>query len=148
MLHHSPLHLLKCDTAALFYLLKSLSDTLLGSMEIVTALSNMSVGRLSCCQRTLSLEMNPSIDSKLDAVFSRESYNALQQWLIEARNLASAHIVVVLVGNKKDLHEERQVMFLEASQFAQENGTSSHCFAKSSYSSKKQRCIQLLEGCR
>uniref|UniRef100_A0A915B2D9 Ras-related protein Rab-4B n=1 Tax=Parascaris univalens TaxID=6257 RepID=A0A915B2D9_PARUN len=54
-------------------------------------------------------------------ITNRESYNALQQWLIEARNLASAHIVVVLVGNKKDLHEERQVMFLEASQFAQEN---------------------------
>ncbi|VDM41908.1 unnamed protein product [Toxocara canis] len=54
-------------------------------------------------------------------ITNRESYNALQQWLIEARNLASAHIVVVLVGNKKDLQDDRQVMFLEASQFAQEN---------------------------
>ncbi|VDK55083.1 unnamed protein product [Anisakis simplex] len=54
-------------------------------------------------------------------ICSRESYNALQQWLVEARNLASSHIVVILVGNKKDLHEDRQVMLLEASQFAQEN---------------------------
>lgn len=55
-------------------------------------------------------------------MFSRDSYNALTQWLSDARTLASQHIVVILVGNKKDLESEREVALLEASRFAQENG--------------------------
>lgn len=103
----------------------------------------MCVTRLfSLIWRIIWREVNVQFDSEMDTFFSRESYNALQQWLIEARNLASAHIVVVLVGNKKDLHEERQVMFLEASQFAQENGSISYCLI---CSSKKWSCIQLLD---
>ena len=54
--------------------------------------------------------------------FSRESYNAVINWLADAHSLASANIVIVLCGNKKDLEEQRQVTFLEASRFAQENG--------------------------
>lgn len=34
---------------------------------------------------------------------SRETYNALTNWLTDARTLASPDIVIVLVGNKKDL---------------------------------------------
>ena len=55
-------------------------------------------------------------------VFSRETYNALTNWLTDARTLASPNIVILLVGNKKDLEAEREVTFLEASRFAQENG--------------------------
>jgi len=54
-------------------------------------------------------------------ITSRDSYNALTQWLSDARTLASQHIVVILVGNKKDLESEREVALLEASRFAQEN---------------------------
>jgi hypothetical protein len=36
--------------------------------------------------------------------------------------LASPNIVIILVGNKKDLDADREVTFLEASRFAQENG--------------------------
>jgi GTPase SAR1 family protein len=54
---------------------------------------------------------------------SRETYNALTNWLTDARTLASPSIVIVLVGNKKDLEVEREVTFLEASRFAQEHGT-------------------------
>merc|ERR1711991_939448 len=36
-------------------------------------------------------------------------------------NLASPDIVIIMVGNKKDLEDEREVTFLEASRFAQEN---------------------------
>ncbi|XP_018013571.1 ras-related protein Rab-4B [Hyalella azteca] len=54
-------------------------------------------------------------------ISSRESYNALANWLSDARTLASPNIVVLCVGNKKDLDAEREVTFLEASQFAQEN---------------------------
>ena len=53
---------------------------------------------------------------------SRETYNALTNWLTDARTLASPNIVIILVGNKKDLETEREVTFLEASRFAQENG--------------------------
>lgn len=54
-------------------------------------------------------------------ITSRESYNALNTWLSDARNLASPNIAIILVGNKKDLEEEREVTFLEASRFAQDN---------------------------
>eukprot|EP01104_Vermistella_antarctica_P009918 TRINITY_DN2608_c0_g1_i1.p1 TRINITY_DN2608_c0_g1~~TRINITY_DN2608_c0_g1_i1.p1 ORF type:complete len:213 (+),score=50.54 TRINITY_DN2608_c0_g1_i1:187-825(+) len=54
-------------------------------------------------------------------ISSRDSYNEISSWLSDARALASADIVIVLVGNKSDLEEEREVTFLEASRFAQEN---------------------------
>lgn len=53
---------------------------------------------------------------------SRETYNALTNWLTDARTLASPNIVIILCGNKKDLDADREVTFLEASRFAQENG--------------------------
>lgn len=52
---------------------------------------------------------------------SRDSFNALSNWLNDARTLANSNIVILLVGNKKDLEEARQIEFLEASNFAQEN---------------------------
>lgn len=54
---------------------------------------------------------------------SRETYNALTTWLSDARMLASQNIVIILCGNKKDLEADREVTFLEASRFAQENGS-------------------------
>ncbi|KAG8230604.1 hypothetical protein J437_LFUL004517 [Ladona fulva] len=53
---------------------------------------------------------------------SRESFNAVGRWLSDARTLAGPNISILLVGNKKDLGDtEREVTFLEASRFAQEN---------------------------
>lgn len=46
----------------------------------------------------------------------------MSTWLRDARLLASPGVVILLIGNKKDLDVERQVTFIEASQFAQENG--------------------------
>ncbi|KAK7913371.1 hypothetical protein WMY93_013582 [Mugilogobius chulae] len=54
-------------------------------------------------------------------ITSRETYNALTTWLSDARMLASQNIVIILCGNKKDLDADREVTFLEASRFAQEN---------------------------
>ncbi|XP_021122096.1 ras-related protein Rab-4A isoform X2 [Heterocephalus glaber] len=54
-------------------------------------------------------------------ITSRETYNALTNWLTDARMLASQSIVIILCGNKKDLDADREVTFLEASRFAQEN---------------------------
>uniref|UniRef100_A0A8D3ATL0 Ras-related protein Rab-4 n=1 Tax=Scophthalmus maximus TaxID=52904 RepID=A0A8D3ATL0_SCOMX len=55
-------------------------------------------------------------------ITSRETYNALTNWLTDARTLASPNIAIILCGNKKDLDADREVTFLEASRFAQENG--------------------------
>lgn len=52
---------------------------------------------------------------------SRASFDSLPAWLADARALASAELAVVLVGNKLDQEEHRQVPYLEASRFAQEN---------------------------
>ncbi|CAK8694845.1 ras-related protein Rab-4B-like [Clavelina lepadiformis] len=51
----------------------------------------------------------------------RETFNSLTNWLTDAKTLASPNIVIILCGNKKDLESEREVTFLEASRFAQEN---------------------------
>ena len=56
-------------------------------------------------------------------ISSRETYNTLTTWLTDARTLASPNIVIILVGNKRDLDADREVTFLEASRFAQENGS-------------------------
>ncbi|XP_046288062.1 ras-related protein Rab-4A isoform X3 [Marmota monax] len=48
-------------------------------------------------------------------ITSRETYNALTNWLTDARMLASQSIVILLCGNKKDLDTDREVTFLEAS---------------------------------
>lgn len=55
---------------------------------------------------------------------SRDSYNAITNWLTDARSLASENLVIILCGNKKDLEDQRQVTFLEGSRFAQEQGRS------------------------
>eukprot|EP00667_Euglena_gracilis_P020286 EG_transcript_21965 len=52
----------------------------------------------------------------------RQSYNAVADWLLDARSLANPHAVMLLVGNKVVLEDQRQVLFEEASRFATENG--------------------------
>lgn len=54
-------------------------------------------------------------------ITSRETFNHLPQWLADARTLASPDLVLILAGNKADLEEDREVTFMEASRFAQEN---------------------------
>jgi len=52
----------------------------------------------------------------------RATYNHLTSWLTDARNLTHPNTVIMLVGNKKDLEDQRDVSFEEATKFAQENG--------------------------
>jgi len=51
----------------------------------------------------------------------------LSRWLEDARALASPHLVVVLVGNKSDKEEDRQVEWEEASRWA---AAHSMCFVR------------------
>src|SRR5579863_3662937 len=48
----------------------------------------------------------------------------LSRWLEDARALGSPHLVVVLVGNKSDREEDREVEWEEASRWAAAHSTS------------------------
>ncbi|KAL0576371.1 Ras-related protein Rab-4B [Marasmius crinis-equi] len=54
-------------------------------------------------------------------ITNRDSFTNLSRWLADARALGSSHLVTVLVGNKSDREEERQVEWAEASRWAAEN---------------------------
>ncbi|KIY52690.1 ras-domain-containing protein [Fistulina hepatica ATCC 64428] len=54
-------------------------------------------------------------------ITNRESFINLSRWLADARALASPNLVVVLVGNKSDREEDRQVEWIEASRWAADN---------------------------
>jgi len=52
----------------------------------------------------------------------RSTYNHLSNWLTDARNLTNPNTVIIMIGNKGDLEEQRDVTFEEAKAFADENG--------------------------
>ncbi|KAF5313042.1 hypothetical protein D9619_003556 [Psilocybe cf. subviscida] len=54
-------------------------------------------------------------------ITNRDSFANLSRWLADARTLASPHLVVVLVGNKSDREDDREVEWSEASRWAAEN---------------------------
>lgn len=55
-------------------------------------------------------------------VTSRSTFEGLTKWLEDIRALASDHIEIVLVGNKLDLAEDREVETEEGERFARDNG--------------------------
>ena len=46
----------------------------------------------------------------------------MASWLEEAKQIASAHLTIVLVGNKSDLTNRRTVSYEEGERFANEHG--------------------------
>jgi Ras-related protein Rab-14 len=52
----------------------------------------------------------------------RETFNRLDSWLQDLRNLTSPTTVIVLLGNKCDLTSKREVAYEEAARYAEENG--------------------------
>eukprot|EP00010_Vexillifera_abyssalis_P009014 CAMPEP_0201545884 /NCGR_PEP_ID=MMETSP0173_2-20130828/2303_1 /ASSEMBLY_ACC=CAM_ASM_000268 /TAXON_ID=218659 /ORGANISM="Vexillifera sp., Strain DIVA3 564/2" /LENGTH=215 /DNA_ID=CAMNT_0047954417 /DNA_START=9 /DNA_END=656 /DNA_ORIENTATION=+ len=55
-------------------------------------------------------------------VTNRESFTAMSSWMQEIRAQADSNVVVLLVGNKSDQEENRQVPQEEAANFALHNG--------------------------
>ncbi len=55
-------------------------------------------------------------------VTRRETFDHLERWLNDARQFASQHIAITLVGNKCDLTKRRIVKREDAENFAEENG--------------------------
>ena len=64
------------------------------------------------------------IEANVSRAYSRDSFVNLSRWLADARALASPDLVVVLVGNKADREEEREVEWSEASRWAAEHSAS------------------------
>ena len=52
----------------------------------------------------------------------KETFIHVSKWLEEVRNNSSKTITVILIGNKKDLEDKRQVSYEEGEAFAKENG--------------------------
>ena len=52
----------------------------------------------------------------------KETFTHVTKWLEEVRNNSSKAITVILIGNKKDLEDKRQVSYEEGEAFAKENG--------------------------
>ncbi|KAI8971204.1 P-loop containing nucleoside triphosphate hydrolase protein [Pilobolus umbonatus] len=54
-------------------------------------------------------------------VCNRDTFIGVRSWLNDVRALANPELVIILVGNKNDKTDEREVSYLEASRFAQEH---------------------------
>lgn len=54
-------------------------------------------------------------------ITSRESFEAIGNWLDECRTNGNPEMTLVLVGNKTDLPSQRQVSFAEGEMFAKNN---------------------------
>ncbi|ORE08298.1 ras-related protein rab-4B-like protein [Rhizopus microsporus var. microsporus] len=54
-------------------------------------------------------------------VCNRDTFLGVRSWLRDVRTLANPELVIILVGNKNDKADEREVSYLEASRFAQEH---------------------------
>ncbi|KAL4237855.1 Ras-related protein Rab-15 [Mactra antiquata] len=54
-------------------------------------------------------------------ICSRKSYEAIPKWLDHVRQFCKENVVITLIGNKSDRIEQRQVPYVEAQMFADEN---------------------------
>lgn len=52
-------------------------------------------------------------------ITKRESFLNLQKWIEEARRYAASNVILILIGNKSDLEEERAVQLDEVQQMCQ-----------------------------
>ena len=52
----------------------------------------------------------------------KDTFIHVTKWLDEVRSNSSKNITVILIGNKKDLEDKRQVSYEEGEAFAKENG--------------------------
>ena len=52
----------------------------------------------------------------------RETFTHVTKWLDDVRTNSSKNVTVILIGNKNDLEDKRQVSYEEGEAFAKENG--------------------------
>lgn len=54
-------------------------------------------------------------------VTKKESFESLPRWLSDTLSTSKSNIVLLMIGNKTDMEEKRQVSTKEAQEFAKEN---------------------------
>ena len=64
---------------------------------------------------------NISLAMIVYAIDSRESFTHIKSWLKEIKMYSNPDVKIILVGNKKDLENERKVTYEEAKKFKEEN---------------------------
>ena len=55
-------------------------------------------------------------------ITNRDSFKNLENWLIEIEKNASENVLKILVGNKNDLEQDREISYEEGKNFANRNG--------------------------
>jgi GTPase SAR1 family protein len=55
-------------------------------------------------------------------ITSADSFKVIDKWLVELLGWANEDVVVLLVGNKSDLEEKREVSFAQGQQLADDQG--------------------------
>lgn len=55
-------------------------------------------------------------------ITKRQTFESVKNWIEECQNYTNKNIVMVLVGNKTDLKEKREISTEEGKTFAEENG--------------------------
>ena len=64
---------------------------------------------------------NSSLAMMVYSIDSKESFEHINVWLKEVKVHSNPDIKIILIGNKCDLEEKRQVSYKEAKQFQEEN---------------------------
>ncbi len=64
---------------------------------------------------------NASLAMMVYSINSRESFLHINQWLKEVRIQSHPDVKIILIGNKADLTNEREVSYEEANRFKEEN---------------------------
>lgn len=54
-------------------------------------------------------------------ITSRTSFNNLSKWVDETKNYANENLTIMLVGNKKDIKQKREISTIEARSFADDH---------------------------
>ncbi len=76
-------------------------------------------------------------------ITNKETFDGLNSWLIEIEKNSSKDVYKLLIGNKNDLEEKRQITYDEGKEFASINGMEFfETSAKTSY--KVQEAFELL----
>ncbi|KAK9516926.1 hypothetical protein VZT92_024832 [Zoarces viviparus] len=52
----------------------------------------------------------------------RSTFESVSQWIREVEQFGASSVVLILIGNKSDLHAQRQVLFEDACTLAENNG--------------------------
>ena len=63
-------------------------------------------------------------------VTDENSFKSVKDWIVECQNYTNEKIILILVGNKKDLENSRKISEKDGREFAEQNGID--CFFESS----------------